>query len=195
MIRAYSRRVRIALIEKGIDFEPIEIDMSAREHRSPKYLARTPYGRVPTIEENGLVLYESSAILQYLEATRPLPALVPTDVRGRALVDMHLRLCDGQLSRPVGAIIFPKRFMPPEKWDRPAMGLAKTEIEKHFAIVEETLGSRQYLVGETFTLADIAYLPFLHFLPLMEISPGPRIAGWRLRLMARPSAQATVPAQ
>lgn len=187
--------MRIALIEKGIEFEPIEIDMSAREHRNPKHLALNPYRRVPTIEENGLVLYESAAILQYLGATRPAPALVPADPCGRALVDMHLRLCDGQMGRHVGTIIFPKRFLPPEKWHRPAMEVAKSEIEKHFAILEETPGFSPYLVADTFTLADIAYLPFLHFLPLMEIAPGPRIAEWRLRLLARPSAQAIVPMQ
>src|SRR3546814_8323356 len=68
--------------------------MAARQHRGTEYLALNPYGRVPTQEEDGLVLYESSAIMQYLEATHPQPALTPPDAKGRALVDMHLRLCD-----------------------------------------------------------------------------------------------------
>ncbi len=53
-----------------------------------------PYGRVPTLEEDGFVLFESTAILNYLEATRPTPPLVPADTRNRALVDMHMKLCD-----------------------------------------------------------------------------------------------------
>lgn len=189
----FARRVRIALLEKKIEHESIELDMAARAHKTPEYLALNPYGRVPTIDDDGFVLYESAAILQYLEATRPAPPLVPSDPKGRALVDMHLRLCDGQVGRHAGAILFPKRFLPKEKWDAPAMAQAKAEIEKHLAIVEATLGNRQYLVGEAFTVADITYLPFLHFLSVMEIEPGPRTAAWRSRLLARPSALATVP--
>lgn len=190
----FARRVRIALLEKRIEHEAVELDMAGRAHKAPEYLALNPYGRVPTIDDNGFVLYESAAILQYLEATRPAPPLMPADAKRRALIDMHLRLCDGQLGRYAGVILFPKRFLPKEKWDASAMAQAKGEIEKHLAIVEATLGNRDYLVGEAFTLADIAYLPFLHFLPLMEIEPGPRIAAWRSRLLARPSALATVPA-
>lgn len=88
----FSRRVRILLLEKQVEHEPIEVEMAARAHRAMNYLALNPYGRVPTIDDNGVVLYESAAILQYLEATRPTPALVPADAAGRALVDMHLRL-------------------------------------------------------------------------------------------------------
>ena len=191
----YSRRVRIALLEKGIAFEPVEVDMVARAHKSPAYLALNPYGRVPMIEEDGLVLYESAAILQYLESTRPEPPLTPGDAAGKALVDMHVRLCDGQMGRHVGTVIFPKRFLPREKWDLVAMAAARTEVEKHLSVVEAVLGGDSYLVGDRFTLADIAYLPFLHFLPLIEVEPGPHVAAWRDRLLARPSAHATVPAQ
>src|SRR3546814_2623088 len=90
----YARRVLITLLEKGLQHEAVLIDMAARQHRGTEYLALNPYGRVPTLEEDGLVLYESSAIMQYLEATHPQPALTPPDAKGRALVDMHLRLCD-----------------------------------------------------------------------------------------------------
>jgi glutathione S-transferase len=189
----YARRVRIALLEKGLAFEPVVVDMAARAHRAPEYLALNPYGRVPTIDDDGFVLYESAAILQYLEATRPTPALVPADARGRALVDMHLRLCDAQMARPAGVIIFPKRFLPEARWDRAAIGHAKTEIEKHLAIVERTLGDRPYLVGDAYSLADVAYPPFLQFLSLLEVEPGARVAAWRTRLLERPSAVQTAP--
>jgi glutathione S-transferase len=189
----YARRVHITLLEKHIEFEPVVLDMVNRAHKAPEYLAQNPYGRVPTIDDDGFVMYESSAILQYLEATRPLPPLTPADPRGRARVDMHLRLCDLQMSRPTGQIIFPKRFLPQERWDLAAMAQAKTEIEKHLAILEQTLGNRPYLVGDAYTLADIAYTPFLQFLPLMEIEPPPSVAAWRTRLLERPSAVATAP--
>jgi len=190
----FSRRVRIALLEKKIPHELVEIDMVARQHRSPEYLALNPYGRVPTLEEDGFVLYESTAILEYLELTRPDPPLVPSDPRGRALVAMHVKLCDIQLARQTGTIIFPKRFLPKERWDEKAMAQAKSEIEKHLEIVAGQLGAKQYLVGDRYGLVEVCYTPLLQFLDLMEIAPPAPVASWVERMLARDSAVQTKPA-
>ena len=192
-LSTYSRRVRIALAEKQIAYETIVVDLAQRKHKEPAYLALNPYGRVPTLEEDGLVLYESTAILNYLETTRAEPPLAPADLRQRALVDMHMKLCDIQMTRHTGTIIFPKRFLPKERWNEAAIAAAKTEIEGHLAILERQLAGKQYLVAEQFTHADLCYLPFLEFLPLMEIAPPSAVAAWRERLLARPSARATKP--
>ena len=189
----YSRRVRIALLEKNIPAELIEVDMMSRAHRSPAYLALNPYGRVPTLEEDGFVLYESTAILEYLEATHPTPPLVPADARGRATVAMHVKLCDLQLSRQTGTIIFPKRFLPKDRWDESAMAQAKKEIEKHLDILEPQLQGRQYMVGDRYTLVEVCYTPFVEFLPLVEVTPPPAVAAWVQRMLERPSAQQTKP--
>jgi glutathione S-transferase len=193
LLSTYSRRVRIALAEKGIPHELAVVDMPARRHREEPYLSLNPYGRVPTLEEDGYVLYESTAILNYLEATRPSPPLASADARGRALVDMHMKLCDLQLSRHAGTVIFPKRFLPKEKWNNAAMADAKSEIEKHLAILDKQLAGKTYLVGEQFSLAEVCYIPFLEFLPLMEITPPGAVAAWSANLLARESAQATRP--
>lgn len=191
----YSRRVMIALIEKRIPHELVTVDMAARKHREPAYLAVNPYGRVPTLEEDGFLLYESNAILSYLEATHPEPALVPPEPRGRAVVDMHMRLCDLQMARQTGIIIFPKRFLPRDRWDEKAMAQAKSEIEKHLAILERQLDGREYLVADRYSLAEVSYTPFVQFLPMMEITPPPLVAGWVSRILDRPSAKQTAPAQ
>jgi glutathione S-transferase len=192
-LSTYSRRVRIVLNEKQIAHDLVVVDMVARKHREQPYLSLNPYGRVPTLEDDGLVLYESTAILNYLEAAHPTPALVPADMRSRALVDMHMKLCDLQLTRQAGTIVFPKRFLPKERWDTAAMADAKSQIERHLAILEGALAGKTYLVAEQFTLADICYAPFLEFLPLMEIAPPPAIAAWSKRLSSRPSVAATKP--
>jgi glutathione S-transferase len=189
----FSRRVRIACIEKGIDAQLVEVDMVARAHRSPAYLALNPYGRVPTLEEDGFVLYESTAILEYLEATHPTPPLVPADVRGRAQVAMHMKLCDIQLARQAGTIIFPKRFLPKDRWDEAAMAQAKKEIDKHLEILETQVKGRQYLVGDRYSLVEVCYTPFVEFFPLMEITPPPAVAAWVARMLERPSAKETKP--
>jgi glutathione S-transferase len=192
-LSTFSRRIRIALGEKQIPHELSLVDMAARKHREQPYLSLNPYGRVPTLDDGGFVLFESTAILNYLEATQPTPPLVPADVRGRALVDMHVKLCDLQFTRYAGTIIFPKRFLPKDKWNTVAIAEAKAEIEKHFAILSQHLAARTYLVAEQFSLADVCYIPFLEFLPLMEITPPSAVAAWSERLLARPSAVATRP--
>jgi len=192
-LSTYSRRVRIAVAEKQILHELVLVDMTARRHREQPYLSLNPYGRVPTLEEDGFVLFESSAILNYLEVTRATPALVPADARGRALVDMHMKLCDLQFTRQAGTIIFPKRFLPKERWDTAAISKATAEIEKHLAILDKQLAGKTHLVGEQYSLAEVCYAPFLEFLPLMEIVPPTAVAAWSERLLARPSAVATRP--
>jgi len=189
----YSRRVLIAFAEKQIAHELVVVDMVARRHREQPYLSLNPYGRVPTLEEDGFVLFESTAILDYLEATRPTPPLLPADARGRALVDMHMKLCDIQFTRHAGTIIFPKRFLPKERWNTAAIADAKAEIEKHLAILDKQLAGKTYLVAEQFSLAEVCYAPFLEFLPLMEITPPGAVAVWSERLLARPSAVSTRP--
>ena len=191
----FARRVRVALLEKEISCELIELDLPGGKHKEDWYAALNPYTKVPTLVDGDLTLYESASILMYLEATHPVPALLPPDQRGRALVDMHVRLCDSQLGRYAGAILFPKRFLPEERWDRAAMEVARQEIGKHFAIIEKELGERPYLVGNSFTLADVAYLPFLQFLGLLDAAAGPHLSAWAERILARPSARATVPAR
>jgi glutathione S-transferase len=193
-LSTYSRRVRIACLEKGIAIQLVELDMAKGAHRAPDYLRRNPYGRVPTLEEDGFVLYESTAILEYLEATRPSPPLVPAEPRGRALVAMHMKLCDIQLARQTGTIIFPKRFLPRERWDEAAMAQAKKEIERHLGIVEQQLARREWMVGEGYSLVEVCYTPFVEFLPLMEIAPPPAVAAWTARMLGRPSARETKPA-
>ena len=193
-LSTYSRRVRIACLEKRIDIQLVELDMAKGAHRGPDYLRLNPYGRVPTLEDDGFVLYESTAILEYLEATRPAPPLVPADARGRALVAMHMKLCDIQLARQTGTIIFPKRFLPRERWDEAAMAQAKKEIERHVGIVEQQLAGREWMVGERYSLVEVCYTPFVEFFPLMEIAPPPAVAAWTARMLGRPSARETKPA-
>ena len=194
-VSTFARRVRVALLEKDIPCELIEVNLPAGQHKEDAYASLNPYTKVPMLVDEDFVLYESAAILMYLEATHPTPPLVPSDARGRALVDMHVRLCDANLGRYAGAVLFPKRFLPEANWDRPAMEAARKEIDRHLTIVERELGDRHYLVGDRFTLADVAYLPFLHFLPMLEVPAGPHVKAWAERILARPSALATVPAR
>ena len=79
-------RVRIALALKGIAHEQVPTHLGRDEQRGAQYLDRNPQGLVPALDEDGFVLGESMAIIEYLDETHPAPPLLPADARGRAIV-------------------------------------------------------------------------------------------------------------
>ena len=90
-LSTFSRRVLIALAEKQIPHELVVVDMAARQHRQQPYLSLNPYGRVPTLEEDGFVLFESTAILNYLADKFPESKLGGDGTpKGRAEVNRWL---------------------------------------------------------------------------------------------------------
>ena len=92
----YCARARIALAEKGIAYEPVEIDLSNR----PAWLyEKNPAGRVPVLEEDTLILPESVVIMEYLEERYPEPALLPADPAARGLERLRVLRFDEELSR------------------------------------------------------------------------------------------------
>lgn len=86
-----SYRVRIGLNIKGLDYDIIGHDLRKDEQRSPDYLEKSSQGFVPALENNGAIITQSGAILHWLEATYPCPALMPRDINDRAYVQS---LCD-----------------------------------------------------------------------------------------------------
>jgi glutathione S-transferase len=92
----YCARARIALAEKGIAYEPVEVDLSNR----PAWLyEKNPAGRVPVLEEDTLILPESVVIMEYLEERYPEPTLLPADPAARALERLRVLRFDEELGR------------------------------------------------------------------------------------------------
>jgi len=90
----FCARVRIVLAEKGVPYEPVEIDLANR----PAWLyEKNPAGKVPVLEEDTLVLPESAVIMEYLEERYPEPALLPSDPAQRALERLRIDRFDDQL--------------------------------------------------------------------------------------------------
>src|SRR5712692_11566500 len=83
-----SLKVRIALIEKGLEFERIQIDLTKKEQKNPEYLKINPFGQVPALDDEGFIVYDSTMINEYLEDEYPYPALLPKDSDGRARARM-----------------------------------------------------------------------------------------------------------
>lgn len=93
-----SRRVRLCLAEKGIDYESVPVDMAAQEHHSPAFLAMNPNGVVPALVlDDGRFLYESATICEYLDELSPAPPLRPDDPFDRATMRNFIRWTDEKL--------------------------------------------------------------------------------------------------
>jgi glutathione S-transferase len=190
-LSTFARRIRMQLMEKGVSIDEQLVDMVKAEHKAPVYRALNPYGRVPVLCDGDFVLYESSAIMDYLESVFPEPPLLPASPQGRASVAMHIKLCDLEIGTHTRGLIFPRRFLPRERWDLVTQEKARASIARHLEVLDAQLKGKTYLVEERYTLADLAYTPFMAFLPLLELPPPPHVARWLALIEARPSAQAT----
>jgi glutathione S-transferase len=171
----YAARARIALAEKGLPYDAVEIDLEDR----PAWLyLKNPTGTVPVLEEDeGLVLPESQVILEYLDERFPEPPLLPPDPAERALA----RLVMGRFDKLSDAYYALRRA---DERARPWLGRQVAELE---AVLEE----RPFLTGRRFGLADIAYAPwFLRMPKQLDFHPGGRVGEWLERLLARPSVAA-----
>jgi glutathione S-transferase len=163
----YCARVRIVLAEKGIEWETVAVDLDDR----PAWIyEKNPLGRVPVIEEDGLVLPESIVIMEYLEERYPEPPLWPADAAERALarllVERHYRL-----SGPYYKV---------RRGDESARGELDAQLGELDALLEE----RPFLTGSAYGLTDISYLPWII---RTDHSSFPAVAEWVERLAERPS--------
>jgi pyrimidodiazepine synthase len=172
----YAARARIVLAEKGLELEVVEIDLSDR----PDWLyEKNPKGRVPVIEEDGLVLPESVVIMEYLEERYPEPPLLPADPADRAAVRM-LIFRDDDLTGPYYAL-------------RRGDDGAEERLDAVLDRFDSALAERPYLGGAEYGLADIAFVPwFLRARDTLgvDLDRFPSIADWLARLEERPAIAA-----
>ncbi|RFC62239.1 maleylacetoacetate isomerase [Fulvimarina endophytica] len=159
-----SYRVRIALNLKAIAFDRVAVDLVAGAHRSPAHLAVNPQGLVPALEIDGQILTQSLAIIEYLDETRPEPALLPGDPMARAKVrrlalavacDIHPVSNLGVLAR-VGALAGPQART---DWNRDNIAEGLEAIE---AMLDHPGFSGRFCHGTEPSLADCALVPQLY---------------------------------
>jgi glutathione S-transferase len=192
----FPRRVRVALHEKQLAYDEVIVDLPGGAHRTAGFQRLNPFGQVPVLEDEGLVLYESLAILEYLEERHPSPPLLPKDVASRAVARRHMCASGDYLTPPFHRWIA-RLFTPEATWDRDDQARAADEIAAHLDILEAALDGRDHLVG-SFSLADVCYVPFVCEIAMTGLAhlldPRPRVRAWIDRLNARPSIVATRPA-
>jgi glutathione S-transferase len=189
----FPRRVRVALIEKRLACEDVVVDLPAGATRTAEFRRLNPFGQVPVLEDEGVVVYESLAILEYLEERHPTPPLLPADPAGRARTRQLMHASGDYLAGPLKRWLS-RLFTPEPAWDRDDQRRAADEIAAHLDVLTTLLADREHLVGD-FSLADVAYVPLVceleacglgHLLP-----ERPAVRAWIARLRARPSVRAT----
>jgi len=192
----FPRRIRIALHEKRLPCEDVIVDLPGGALHTPEFRRLNPFGQVPVLEDDGLVLYESIAILEYLEERHPTPALLPAgDPIARARIRQLMLAAGDYLTSPFHRWLA-QFFTPEATWDRADQVRARDEIGHHLDVLEATLDGHDYLVG-AFSLADVCYAPFTCELETArlgeKLATRPRVRAWVDRLNARPSLPATRP--
>ena len=194
----FGRAVLVALEEKQAPWRLSPVPPGTL--RTSDHLARHPFGRVPVIEHDGFVLYETQAILRYLDRVLAKPALTPADPQAAARMDQAMGICDWYLFQGVGNIIGFQRVVAPRLLgvpaDEPAIAAAMPKAHIVIDALAQLLGDAEWFAGTGLSLADLALAPHLDFLaatPEWDVlaAPHSNLRAWLARMTARPSMQAT----
>ena len=191
----FGRAVLATLEEKGADYRLQRIAM-----RTPAHLALHPFGRIPVLEHGDFKLFETQAILRYLDRVLPKPALTPADPRAAARMDQAMNVCDWYLFQGVGNIIGFERAVKPRLLGAPAdeaaVAAALPRGQKVFGELAAMLGDAPYFAGDQVTLADLllaSHVDFFQDIPEWEALTGghANLRAWIGRVNERPSMVAT----
>lgn len=167
----YGRKVLAVLKEKDLDYEIRPVCLAAREHETPEFLKLNPNGEVPVIEDEGVVVYESSAIAEYLDEEYPEPPLMPSASEARARVRMVHAFCDLHFYRAVRPLVKKTLF---EK--QPAAAKDREAAVQALARLGAYLGGGRFIAGD-FSLADCAVMPVVPWIAPLELSDTVAAAG------------------
>jgi glutathione S-transferase len=186
---SFTRTVRLACHEKGIDYELVPMFPG-------KLGALNPFQKIPVIAHGDITLYESTAILRYLDRTFPGPKLWPDDPRLAAQYDQWVSAVnDSLVNSALRYLANHFGFLPvPQEMADKYLAKAREVVP----VFDQRLGHGRYLVGDSVTAADLFLAPIVFNFPaipgLKEIGEAsPNLTRWMPDMAARPSMQATVP--
>jgi glutathione S-transferase len=188
-----TRKVLTTLAEKGHEAPFVLVDLTKGEQKSPAYTAKHPFGVVPYLEDDGFTMYESRAIIRYLDAKLPGTKLTPSDLPSLGRMEQWLSVEQSYFTPHCMAIVMEMFFKPMRggKPDMDKVGKARDEAAKALDVVDRALMSQAHLAGDVFSLADISWLPYLQYLSATPhgtlITERPHVKAWWQRISTRPS--------
>ena len=158
--------VTAAFEEIGVKYEIDTVDFATGEHKSPAYLEKyQPFGQIPALIDGDFQLFESRAILRYVAAKHGADSLYPTDLQKRAVVEQWLSVNqsnNGPVTDIVSEFVF--KVMRGGTPDESRIPELTTKLNTYLAILDKQLSSHTYIAGEDFTLADVSFLAYFHYL-------------------------------
>jgi len=193
----YVRAALLTLEEKGADYELAAMKLGTLKQEP--HLSRHPFGRIPAFEHDGWMLYETQAIMRYVDAVVPGPRLQPEEPRAAARMNQLMGIADWYVMRQVSMPISRNRVVAP-RFNRPVdeEEIVKAIPDARICIAEigRLLDGHTWMAGESLSLADLLLAP--HLSMFAEAPEGVQILqehenlrGWLARIEARPSMQAT----
>jgi len=198
LLSPFVRKVRCVLTEKNV---PYELVATNPFDKSADFVRRSPLGRIPALEdEQGRALADSTVIAEYLEERFPTPPLFPRDPYERARVRWFDEYADGGMAASLTAKVFFQRVISAKLikggCDEAVVASGLKELPTFLGYLERELAGHQYLVAESFTLADISVACQLvnlrHAGVEVDAAKFPAVAAWFERVVGRPSLKALV---
>jgi len=193
----FLRAVQMGLEEKRVSYRLQA--MGPGDSKSEVYLKKHPFGRVPAFEHGDFCLYETQAILRYLDDVFPEPPFEPSDPRAAARMNQIIGINDWYFFPKVSAVIVFQRIIGPTllgtATDEAAIAAAIPLASICISELDHLLGSQQFLAGESLSIADLMLAPQLDF--FAETPEGKsliretRLSAWLDRMNTRPSMRAT----
>lgn len=191
----YVRIVRLALEEKGIDYELVPVDVFASEGIPAWYLEHHPFGRIPAFEHDGFRLFEASAIARYVDESFEGPVLQPKDARGRARMNQIIGMLDAYGYRSMVWDVAVERLenTPP---DEALIASGLRQAETVLRVLTSLKAPGPWLLGSDLTLADLHAAPIIsYFVKVAEgqelLATFPEIGDWWARIAGRASLART----
>jgi glutathione S-transferase len=182
------KRARIGLGETGVAFEKREVNLLAGEQKGPGYRKVHPLGRVPALDDDGVVVWESGAILLYLADKFPGSGLLPSSLADRGAAYQWLTFGETNIHGYMGPMGFQLLRRAPDQRDQSVLDRGRKRLPEVLAVLDAQLAGREYIVGR-FSVADAACAPWLEIAPDfgIDLTPHANVAAWLERMKARPS--------
>ncbi|HEV8390331.1 MAG TPA: glutathione S-transferase family protein [Dongiaceae bacterium] len=184
-----SLRALWGLKELGAEFEFIQVNLQAGEHRRPDFLAINPAGKVPVLVDGDLVIPESAAIVLYLAEKYPEKGLMPTGLKQRAQVYRWILFAMTELEQPLWRMAKHTFLYPEHKRLPQDIDLAREDFTAMAAVLERHMEGRQYIVGDHVTAADCVTAYLMDWANERNLLDGfPNLKGYLQRMYARSTA-------
>jgi glutathione S-transferase len=189
-----SRSIRVlwTLCELQVEFEFVNVDPTKGELRRPEFLALNPAGKLPVLVDGDFVLTESVAIVLYLAEKYPEKGLLPGGLRARAEVYRWLLFTATELEQPLWRMTRHALLYPPEKRLAAEIPIARQDFLDMAEIMEKHMDGRQFLVGDSVTVADFVAAYTLDMASVRKdgslLANLPRLREFMERMYKRPNA-------